>query len=239
MSFMDIAGSSLLYMGVFGGLAVVVFFCALFYIKTRKRALELGVSKESLNRVVKSTLLFTIVPSLAIAVGLFALVGVVGMPWATFRLSIIGSLNYELNSANIAAGVLGFGNITEALDMGAHVFGAIMMIMSLGIFLPPVINAIVTKPLAKTLQTDENSNQKRFIPIMNACFMIALLCLYIPTYLFAGWTTILVVVVSLLVSVLMEKIAAKVEKGWIHEFAMPISLLAGMASSILWVNMLG
>ena len=116
MDYMEVANSALLYIGVFVILGIVVAFCVLFYLKTRKRALELGVKKASLDKVVKSTILFTFVPSLAIAVGLFALVGVVGVPWATLRLSIIGSLNYELNSANIAVGTLGYASVADAVE---------------------------------------------------------------------------------------------------------------------------
>lgn len=236
MDYMGVANSALLYIGVFVILGIVVAFCALFYLKTRKRALELGVKKASLDKVVKSTILFTFVPSLAIAVGLFALVGVVGVPWATLRLSIIGSLNYELNSANIAVGTLGYASVADAIEAGSTIFGTIMFAMSLGIILPPIINALLTKPLANRLQTG-GSSKKSFLPVMNACFMIALLSLYIPNYIFAGLPTVMVVLVSFILSVLLEKLASRPALGWMGEFAMPISLLAGMVSSILWTNL--
>lgn len=236
MDYMGVANSALLYIGVFVILGMVVAFCVLFYLKTRKRALELGVKKASLDKVVKSTILFTFVPSLAIAVGLFALVGVVGVPWATLRLSIIGSLNYELNSANIAVGTLGYASVADAVEAGSTIFGTIMFAMSLGIILPPIINALLTKPLANRLQTS-GSSKKSFLPVMNACFMIALLSLYIPNYIFAGLPTVMVVLVSFILSVLLEKLASRPALGWMGEFAMPISLLAGMVSSILWTNL--
>ena len=59
MDYMGVANSALLYIGVFVILGIVVAFCVLFYLKTRKRALELGVKKASLDKVVKSTILFT------------------------------------------------------------------------------------------------------------------------------------------------------------------------------------
>lgn len=236
MDYMGVANSALLYIGVFVILGIVVAFCVLFYLKTRKRALELGVKKASLDKVVKSTILFTFVPSLAIAVGLFALVGVVGVPWATLRLSIIGSLNYELNSANIAVGTLGYASVADAVEAGSTIFGTTMFAMSLGIILPPIINALLTKPLANRLQTG-GSSKKSFLPVMNACFMIALLSLYIPNYIFAGLPTVMVVLVSFILSVLLEKLASRPALGWMGEFAMPISLLAGMVSSILWTNL--
>ena len=72
---------------------------------------------------------------------------------------------------------------------------------------------------------------------MNTCFMIALLSLYIPNYIFAGLPTVMVVLVSFILSVLLEKLASRPALGWMGEFAMPISLLAGMVSSILWTNL--
>ena len=237
MGYMDVAGSALLYIGVFAILGIVIAFCAVFYVKTRKRALELGVSKESLSKVVKTTAVFSIVPSLAIAIGVFALAGVVGVPWATLRLSIIGSLNYELNSANIAVGTLGFESVADAISSGPEILCIIMFAMSLGIIIPPIFNAIVTKPLATKLQAGDQGNKKSFIPVMNACFMIALLSLYIPNYLFSGLPTIMVVLVSFILSILLEKLSSNPKLSWLGDFAMPISLLVGMISSVLWVNL--
>ena len=236
MGYMDIANSGLLYIGVFAGLGVVVLFCALFYVKTRRHALELGATKETLNKVVKSALVFTFIPSLAIAVGLFALAGVVGAPWADFRLSIIGSLNYELNSANIAAGAMGFASVNEAANMDGSVFGTIMFIMSLGIIAPPIINGIVSKTLTTRLQGGGNGGDS-FIPVMNTCFMIAIWSLYIPIYLVEGLPSALVVITALVIAGLINKISSVLSLEWLKEFNMPLALLGGMASSILWTSL--
>ena len=55
----------------------------------------MGITKEDLHKVIKSSLVFSIVPSLSIVVGLFALISVLGIVWSWWRLSVIGSLSYE------------------------------------------------------------------------------------------------------------------------------------------------
>ena len=57
--------------------------------------------------MIKSSLIFSVVPSLSIVVGLFVLIAVLGSVWAWWRLSVIGSLSYETMISSSIAQVLG------------------------------------------------------------------------------------------------------------------------------------
>lgn len=70
MSFKEIANSSLLWTITGIGIAIVVVMI-LFYLQLcYKKALEMGVEKETVMAVIKSSVTFSIVPSIAVVAGL-------------------------------------------------------------------------------------------------------------------------------------------------------------------------
>ena len=109
MTFMSIMNSFPLYILVIAGLLFVFALCLVTLKQARQRALELGLSKEEIMGVIKSSALFSIVPSLSVVVGLFSLQAVLGVPWSWYRLSVIGSVSYELIAADMAAIGAGLG----------------------------------------------------------------------------------------------------------------------------------
>lgn len=70
MSFKEIANSSLLWTITGIGIAIVVVMI-LFYLQLcYKKALEMGVEKETVMAVIKSSVTFSVVPSIAVVAGL-------------------------------------------------------------------------------------------------------------------------------------------------------------------------
>ena len=65
----DIITSPLLLILVIIGLLYIVGFSLMYLKKAYNRCLELGISKEDLKTVIKSSVVFSIVPSLSIVVG--------------------------------------------------------------------------------------------------------------------------------------------------------------------------
>ena len=115
MTFNEIMNSPLLYGLVGAGIIYILIFCALTFRKAYGHALEIGMSKEKLRSVMVSTAIYSIVPSLSIVVGLFSLATVIGVPWAWFRLSVVGAVAYEVTAADMAATGAGYESIA-ALD---------------------------------------------------------------------------------------------------------------------------
>ena len=95
----DITGSPLLLALVIGGLGYIMAFSVVYLLKARKRALEMGITKKEINDIIKSSLIFSIVPSLSIVIGLVALAASLGTIWAWWRLSVIGSLSFATQIA--------------------------------------------------------------------------------------------------------------------------------------------
>ena len=111
----DLINSPLLLALVIGGLAYITAFAVVYLLKARKRALELGITAQEITDVIKSSLIFSIVPSLSIVIGLVALAASLGTIWAWWRLSVIGSLSFESQIASSLAAALKYANTGNSL----------------------------------------------------------------------------------------------------------------------------
>ena len=115
-SMKNIISSPVLLVMVVIGLLYIVGFSFVYLKKAYSHCLELGISKEDIHSVIKSSLVFSIVPSLSIVVGLFALIAVLGTVWSWWRLSVIGSLSYESLISSSVASAIGFSTSAEMLE---------------------------------------------------------------------------------------------------------------------------
>ena len=75
----DIIQSPLLLALVIGGLLYISAFSLVYLKKAYDHCLELGITRKELSNVIKSSLIFSVVPSLSIVVGLFVLIAVLGV----------------------------------------------------------------------------------------------------------------------------------------------------------------
>ena len=101
--YMDIASSPIMYIGVVLLLGIVFWQSGVFIARAVRRAGELNIPKEKLLRAARVSALTSIIPSIAIVIALLTLAPVLGLPFSWARLSIIGSLGYELMAAQIGA----------------------------------------------------------------------------------------------------------------------------------------
>lgn len=237
-TYVDLSGSALLYALVIAGLVFVAVLCVIFYRKTYKRALELGITKDTLSRINKNTISLTIVPSISIVIGLFTLSTVIGIPWSWFRLSVVGSVTYELMAAQMATASLGFEQMTDAMASDASTFGAVMLVMSVGIIAGIVTNTIIGKTLT-TKMGEAGQKEGGFGPIMNGCFMLALMGVMLPFQAVKGGTTVAVMATSVVISLLISLIVKKTGATWLANFTMAFTLILGMASALFWTGIFG
>ena len=154
MGYFDVANSPLLYVLVTAGVLYIVGLSAVFLRKSWRRCLELGISKEKLSAVARSSAVFTIVPSVSIVIGLFTLSTVLGIPWPWYRLSVVGSVSYELMAADMVADGMGYGSVGEMAAQADHtVFGAVMFVMSICILAGIIINIFAVEKIQTGMST--------------------------------------------------------------------------------------
>lgn len=229
----DITGSPLLLALVIGGLGYIMAFSVVYLLKARKRALEMGITKKEINDIIKSSLIFSIVPSLSIVIGLVALAASLGTIWAWWRLSVIGSLSFETQIASSLAPVLGYANTTELMNNATgEQFGVVMILMSVGM----LSGFLILIPFGKKLMTsvDKTKGGNGWSNVLSGCFMLTLLAVYVPVLLISDTIQALVMITGLIVAIVMGIVAKKPGWTWINNFIMAGSMILGMVSSLLW-----
>ena len=215
-----------------------------FLIKSLRRAKAIGMDSATLKKTIKTAAVFTVAPAVSIVISVIALSKSLGLPLPWLRLSVVGSLSYETIAAEnaVSAMDLTLGKI-HSLTASQYVTIALVMTISImvGIWLVPAIG----KKLLSGMKTLNNKDAKWADVLQNAMFigMIAAFLGYVfcdfsrlwtpgdysPT---SGLVPVCVMGVSALVMLLCG-LAMKVLKWqWVNDYALPISLIIGMASAI-------
>ncbi|AIO19187.1 hypothetical protein KQ51_01310 [Candidatus Izimaplasma bacterium HR1] len=238
MDFYDLVNSSLLYILVSIVIAFVFFLAFYFAKKAWNRALELGYSKKDLWKVIKSTITATIVPSIAIVIGLFTLVASLGVPFPWLRLSVIGSVAYELVASETATNAL-LGESANLAEANVQDLVTVMFVMTAAITSGLFTLLFFGKKIqSKVDQLGSNKTSFGFVAI--ECLMVALAATFLPAFLMKDWTSFLTFFTSLVITVSFGVLSMKVKRlSWVKDFVLALALLGGMASSILWLSWLG
>ena len=234
MSYQEVSESSLLYVLVIVSLLIIAAICVYYLLLCMRKAKEMGISKQKVNEIIKSTAIFSIVPSIAIAIGLVTLVIVIGIPYAWFRLSVIGSVSYELMASNMALSALKL----DLANADADAFGLIMWVMCVPITSTVLANIFVCKPVhLGTMRV--GSGDKKWGALSQTTFMTALLVVLIVPMIFGGLVGLLTFVTSALIAVVVSMLAKKTGAKWMNDFILAICLIGAMGMSIVYTNLLG
>lgn len=237
MGYFDVANSGLLYGLVGAGLLYIIGLAAVFAMKAYKKAMELGISKKKVMDVVRSSAIFTVIPSISVIIGLFSLSTVLGVPWSCFRLSVVGAVSYELTAAEMVSDALGF---TSAGAMAAadnyRVFGAVMFVTSICI-LPGIITNLFTGKRLQVGMVSYRKSKGDWGAIFNFSFAAAMVSAFIPYIIINGLVSICVLLSSVLVSILLYYIIKKYKVSWLGSFVMSVALIVGMVSSVVFTRL--
>ena len=227
-----VANSPLLYVLITIGLAAVVIFAVISAKKAIKRCLELGISQETINQVIRASISSAIVPSIAVLVGLITLSVSLGAAWPWWRLSVIGSLSYETMASTYTAAGMGV-ELSSILSSDASYFGAIIIVMTIGIMIEPLAVVFLAKKYSTGLM--KASKTSDWGQVLSGVFFLGMFAVYLPIMIFTDLPTTFTLATSFIVTVVCGIISTKVR--WLGNFTMAIAMIAGMASSVLWVSL--
>ncbi len=216
-----------------------------FLLRALKRAKEIGMEKQTLKKTVISASLFTIAPAVAILVGVISLSKSLGIAIPWLRLSVIGSLTYETVAAGTTLNELGLGTETRITD--ANDFVSVLWVMTLGIIVGLILTPLLTKKIQGGVKKIEKMDKKWSEIFNNAMFlgMISAFLGYVFCDVsdafsgdFKGLIPVCVMGVSAVVMLLCGLLSKTLKQRWITDYALPISLVSGMASAIPITNWL-
>lgn len=234
MTYKDVSECALLYILVAASILIIALICVYFWRVCVKKAKGMGISPDVIQKIVKSSGLFAIVPSIAVAVGLVALVTVIGRPYAWFRLTVIGSVTYETMAANMALAAMKL-DLTTAT---AEAFGMIMWLMCIPISCCVLADIIVVKPIHMGSMR-VGGGDKHWGPLAQSTFMTAMMVVFIVPMLFGGLVGALTFATSAVIALLVSTIAAKTGARWLNDFTLAFSLIGAMAMSVVYTGLIG
>ena len=227
--------------------AVVLAQSVFFLVKAWRHGKKIGMAPEKLKKIAVTAAVFTIAPAVAIVISVITLAKDLGVALPWLRLSVVGSLSYETIAATNAESAMGltFGKVS-ALTASQYVTIASVMTLSImvGLWLVPLIG----KKLQNGLITLENRD-KKWSDILSASMFIGMISAFVG-YVFCDFSTVFRGDLSGLIPVLVMVVSAAVMGAcgallkllkwrWIGDYALPISLIVGMASAIpitVWLS---
>ncbi len=236
MKFFDVANGGLLFVLVGIGIAYVILQCILFLRMSLKRARELGIEKKVISGTIKSSAVFTIAPSIAVALGLAALAPSLGIPWPWLRLSVIGSVSYELMAANMASSALGFAKLADAAKAGPEPLGAIMYAMTGGLAGAMILDIIFVKKV-DSLAVKMKAKAGDFGTVAIAVLYFAVIAVFVVPFFGQGLVAVATFITSIVLTLFQAFIAKKYKIAWMGNFILAFSLILSMCSAVLWTGL--
>ncbi len=233
-SYLNIANSSSLFVMVIIVILFVMLQAAFFLVKAYREGLRIGMSREKLNNAIKSSVIFSIVPSLPIILSLMAMIPVLGIPFPWLRLSVIGSAPYELMAADIGAKSMGVSGL-GASGYTDKVFANSMWVMTFGIIWSLVLTILFLKKLQKGMNNMRKKDSK-WLEIMISALYFGMLCVFIGDPVVKGGVALYTLLASAAIMALMGLLIKKFKAQWLNNFALSISMIGAMALAILFSN---
>lgn len=240
--------------------ALVVLFVTVqslfFMIKAWKHGREIGMQTSDMKNAVTSSALFTIAPALAILATVVTLAGSLGLVLPWIRLTVIGNITYEVTAAQAA---LDSFNMAFGTDIESQtVFSAIAWVMTIGSIFPLILLPIFLKKIqSKIGQVASKSSDSRLPDIISAATFIGLISAFIgnaiagkatykeladgtrvSTSAGAGIMSVAVLLISIIVMIVLQKICTRFKLEKLESFVMPISMFVAMGSAILLSHVL-
>lgn len=217
-----------------------------FLARALKRAKEIGIEKSTIRKTIGSAAVFTIAPAIAILVGVVALSKSLGIALPWLRLSIIGSITYETVAANNALTALGIGAGSQITDV--NVFITVLWVMTVGIAAGLILVPFVTKKIQSGI-SKIGMKDKKWGEIFNNAMFLGMISAFLG-YVFcdvglvikgdtSGLVPVCVMVVSAVIMAICGIASQKLKIRWLTDYALPLSLVGGMASAIPLTNWLG
>jgi hypothetical protein len=225
-------------------LAFVVTMCVIFLVKSYKAGIALGMDPKDLKKVMTSSATFTLLPSISILLGVIALSGTLGVPLSWLRLSVIGSLQYELNVAEIAANAYGLLGL-RVDQMSIEAFVTIALVMTAGIlgglfcsifFLKKYLGKLSSKPK----KTETGEKKPAFGDHATTAMFVGLCAAYIGSYVGAAIPgensdimPLLVAIMAAIPMAIFEYLVNKKNMKVLDNFSLAVSMLIAMAGAVI------
>ena len=220
--------------------AVVLAQSVYFLGKAWRRGKEIGMPMDKLKKVVIGTAIFTVAPATAIVISVISLSKKLGIPLPWMRLSVVGAITYETPAAANALSAMGL-EWAKVSSLTAQQYVTVAAVMTMGIMVGIWLVPVVGRKIQNGMLTLEKRD-KKWGEIFSASLFLGMISAFLG-YVFCDFASVfsgnlsgLIAPLVMLVSALMMCVCAlalkKLNWRWMNDYALPISLIAGMVSAI-------
>ena len=234
----------ILYVLVAVLVAVVLGQSVYFLVKALRRSKQIGMDQSKIRKTIQTAAVFTIAPAVSIVISVITLSKSLGLPLPWLRLSVVGSLSYEAIAASNAVSAMGL-TLGKIDSLNAQQFVNIILVMTISIMMGIWLVPAIGEKLLSGMSSQENRDKKWAEIFQNAMFIGMISAFlgfvfcdfsrlwipgdYSPT---SGLVPVCVLVVAAVVMVICGLLMKKPKFAWLGDYALPISLILGMASAI-------
>ena len=211
-----------------------------------KRAKEIGLPQETVRKTISAAAIFTVAPAVAILVGVISLSKSLGIALPWLRLSVVGSLTYETVAAGTSLTELGLDPHTPIPTASDYV--TVAAVMTVGIMIGLLLVPLLTKRIQGGM-VKLGARDSRWADIFNNAMFLGMISAFLGYVFsdvmnaahgdFTGLIPVFVMLTSAVVMVICGVAAMRTKARWLQDYALPISMLCGMAASIPLTNWLG
>lgn len=225
--------------------AVVLGQSVYFLVKALRRSREIGMDQTKIKKTIQTAAIFTVAPAVSIVISVITLSKSLGIPLPWLRLSVVGSLSYEAIAASNAVSAMGL-TLGQIDSLTAQQFVNITLVMTISIMMGIWLVPVIGKKLLNGMTNLSNRDAKwadifqnsMFIGMISA-FLGFVFCdisrLWAPVEGYtstSGLIPVFTMTVSALVMVACGLLMRRPKLKWLNDYALPISLILGMAAAI-------
>jgi len=196
----------------------------------------IGMDTKDLLLALRSGFISALVPSIAILVGVVVLIPRLGVPFPWMRLSVIGSVIYELLAAGIAATEMGLEGISGEFD--GTVFSLAVWTMSMGFIFCLLFVAFFT-PKLKKIKDRLAGGDEGWMTVMNTAALFGAFGYLWAQSIAKGGMSLAAFSGGFACMAILQVIIRYGKQKWVREWALSVSIIAGMATVGLIHHYLG
>jgi hypothetical protein len=207
-------------------------------VRSYRAAIAAGIGRKTIHKVIRSSCVFTLIPSTAILLGLVTMSGGLGVPLAWIRLSVIGAVQYELIAADAAASSAGIPSLLLEY-LNPQIFVSIIIVMTVCILSGPVFNLFFLKKYSTSLRTMQKKDNRWGKLVVDSLFM-GMICTFLGNPVLAlradvstGWIQVVVMIIAAIVMALIGLLVSRRKLSFLEGFALPVSMICGMTAAVV------
>lgn len=230
IEYSNLANSPIMWLACAPGVLWVVFQSVLFFRRSRKDSLRMGISDKQVGSAIRAASISSIGPCFVMITAMLTLMLYVGAPFAWLRTDFIGSVVSETTWATLTA--QGMGLTLGSSDLTLDFLGAVTIVNTL-CCLPWVLFAAIFSDKMERVNAVMSGGKAVLVPVVGAGAALGCYSSLVIDYTLPISPSTCAVLSSGIVMALLVAYNKKANIQWLKEWCLTISMIAGMIGGVV------